>query len=92
MSTFSIPENYDKRLFKLADYEQLSQTRLFKYANDYYNSGANDMASLYGQYDVYKNIKLKTSLAVDEKLWKGTNTTILGENIDSPICITSTAF
>jgi len=92
MSNFSKPEKYDKRLYKLTDYEELSKTRLFKYANDYYNSGANDMASLHGQYKVYKNIKLKTSLDVDEKLWKGTKTTILGENIDSPICIAATAF
>lgn len=62
MSQFCIPDKYDKRLYKLTDYEELSKTRLFKYANDYYNSGANDMVSLHGQYDVYKDIKLKTCL------------------------------
>ena len=35
---------------------------------------------------------MKTSCFVDEKQWKGTSTSILGTTIDSPICITSTAF
>jgi len=34
--------NQDKRLYDIKDYEQLANTRFFKHAHDYYNSGAND--------------------------------------------------
>ena len=43
---FRKPEHYDKRLYKITDYEQLAQTRFFRHANDYFNSGANDEVSL----------------------------------------------
>jgi len=40
---------FDRRLYSVKDYEELAQTRLHKYARDYYNSGANDMVSLTSQ-------------------------------------------
>lgn len=43
---FGKPEHYDKRLFKITDYEALASTRYFRHANDYFNSGANDEVSL----------------------------------------------
>ena len=36
----------DPRLFAIPDYEALAQTRFHKYANNYFNSGANDEVSL----------------------------------------------
>lgn len=86
------PEHYDKRLYKITDYEQVAQTRYFRHANDYFNSGANDEYSLKSQFDVYNNMKLKQATFVDDSKWKGTETEILGTKIDSPICMTSTAF
>lgn len=86
------PQHYDKRLYKVTDYEQLAQTRFFRHANDYFNSGANDESSLKGQFDVYRDMKLKQAIFVDDSKWKGTETEILGQKIASPICMTSTAF
>ncbi len=43
---YSNPDKYDKRLYKVTDYEELSNTRLSKFAGDYYNAGANDCVSL----------------------------------------------
>jgi 4-hydroxymandelate oxidase len=86
------PQNYDKRLYKMTDYEEVANTRFFRHAYDYFNSGANDQVSLREQYDAFKNIKLKKRIFVDESQWKGTETTILGAPIKSPICMTSTAF
>jgi len=40
------PTNYDKRLYKMTDYEDVANTRFFRHANDYFNSGANDQVSL----------------------------------------------
>ena len=40
------PQNYDKRLYKMTDYEEVANTRFFRHAYDYFNSGANDQVSL----------------------------------------------
>lgn len=86
------PQHYDKRLYKVTDYEQLAKGRFFKHAYDYFNSGANDEISLNEQFQVFKDIKLKQANFVDATKWQGTETTILGTKISSPICMTSTAF
>jgi len=86
------PANYDKRLYQIRDYETLAKTKLFRHAADYYNSGANDEYSLQKQYEEYANIKLKTRVFVDPSKWVGTKTSIMGRQIESPICISSTAF
>lgn len=75
---FGKPEHYDKRLYKITDYEAVAKTRFFRHANDYFNSGANDEVSLRQQFDVFRNIKLKQATFVDDSKWKGTDTTILG--------------
>lgn len=56
---YSKPGHYDKRLYQITDYEQLAQTRYFRHANDYFNSGANDEVSLKEQFQVFKDMKLK---------------------------------
>ena len=63
------PEHYDKRLYKITDYEKVANTKFFQHANDYFNSGANDMVSLREQYEVFKNIKLKQATFVDDSKW-----------------------
>jgi hypothetical protein len=47
-------QNQDRRLYNIKDYENLANTRYFKHAHDYYNSGANDQVSLNEQYDAFK--------------------------------------
>lgn len=76
----------------MTDYEQVANTRFFRHAYDYFNSGANDQISLNEQFDAFKDIKLKKKVFVDETKYKGMETTILGSPIKSPICMTSTAF
>ena len=76
----------------MTDYEQVANTRFFRHANDYFNSGANDQVSLNEQFDAFKNIKLKKRCFVDENKWQGTEANIMGSQIKSPICMTSTAF
>jgi 4-hydroxymandelate oxidase len=88
----SKPTSYDKRLYKITDYEQVANTRFFRHANDYFNSGANDQISLNQQFDAFKDIKLKKRVFVDESKFQGMETEILGQTIKSPICMTSTAF
>lgn len=56
---YSKPAHYDKRLYKIADYEQVAQGRFFRHANDYFNSGANDEFSLNQQFKEFANMKLK---------------------------------
>lgn len=82
----------DKRLYSIDDYESLAVQRLHKFGRSYFNSGANDEVSLKAQRAAFDSIKLKSRIFVDEKKWQGTGTTIMGKKIDSPICITSTAF
>lgn len=89
---FQKPQHYDKRLYKMTDYEHLAQSKFFRHANDYFNSGANDEVTLNGTFDAYREIKLKQATFVDDSKWKGTETEILGKKIESPICMTSTAF
>lgn len=86
------PEHYDKRLFCIDDYQELSKGRFFRHAYDYFNSGANDEVSLNAQKKAFSQIKLKTQTFVDPSKWQGMQTNILGKAIDSPICVTSTAF
>jgi (S)-2-hydroxy-acid oxidase len=86
------PDKYDKRLYSVSDYEAVANTRFFRHAHDYFNSGANDEVSLRQQYDAFKDIKLKQRTFVDASQWKGMDTDIMGKPIKSPICITSTAF
>ena len=86
------PSNYDKRLYKITDYEAVAKTRYFRHAHDYFNSGANDEVSLRQQYDAFKDIKLKKRTFVDPSKWKGMDTEMMGKAIKSPICMTSTAF
>ena len=89
----SVPTTqYDKRLYAIPDYEELAKTRYFRFAYDYFNSGANDEASLKMQEDAFKAIKLKKRAFVDPTKWQGMETSILGTKIQSPICVTSTAF
>ena len=86
------PAIYDKRLYKIDDYKEHAKGRFFKHADDYFNSGANDEVSLNDQYQAFKDLKIVQRCFVDSSKWKGTDTDILGTKIDSPICITSTAF
>ena len=53
------PEHYDKRLYNVKDYEEVAGKKFYRFAYDYFNSGANDMISLNEQYEVFKNMKLK---------------------------------
>jgi len=57
--SFSKPKHYDKRLYSVPDYEKLAATKFHRFADRYFNSGANDEISLNEQYDAYKDIKLK---------------------------------
>ena len=41
----TIEQQRDKRLYNIADYRALADTRLHRHAADYYNSGANDEVS-----------------------------------------------
>ena len=86
------PSNYDKRLFKITDYEEHAKDRFAMHANDYFNSGADNEVSLKEQYQAFKDLKLVQRTFVDQAKWKGTETNILGTPISSPICVTSTAF
>jgi len=56
-------------LYAINDYEDLAKTRFFRHAYDYFNSGANDEASLNAQYDAFKAIKLKKRTFVDPTKW-----------------------
>ena len=61
-------------------------------ADDYFNSAANDEITLHQSADAYNNIKLVQRICVDTSSFEGCKTDILGTTIDSPICVTSTAF
>ena len=86
------PANYDKRLYQVDDYKELAETRFFRHAKDYFNSGANDEVSLQQQYEAFRDLKLVKRVFVDQSKWQGMQTDILGTPINSPICVTSTAF
>jgi len=44
--SFSKPKHYDKRLYSVEDYEKLAATKFHRFADRYFNSGANDEISL----------------------------------------------
>jgi len=50
---FPQPATYDKRLYSVADYEQLATQKYFRHATNYYNSGANHEVSLRSQGKAY---------------------------------------
>ena len=53
------PNHKDKRLYNIADYEKMAGGRFFRHAYDYFNSGANDEASLKAQEAAFNSFKLK---------------------------------
>lgn len=58
----------------------------------YYSSGADSMVTLKDTREVFDSIKLKARALANADKFGGTETTILGKKISSPICIAPTAF
>ena len=52
------PAVYDKRLYQIDDYKKVADTRFFKHADDYFNSGADAEHSLNEQYQAFRDMKL----------------------------------
>ena len=80
------------RAVTIKDFEDLASENLPKSAYDYYRVGANACISLEDNVNKFKEIPLKTRAFVDPKKFKGLETTIMGTQVSSPICIASTAF
>ena len=76
----------------MADYEALAKQKYSKHSQNYYNSGANDEVSLRTQFSDFDRIKLKYRTFTNPSMFKDTKTDLLGKQIESPICVTSTAF
>lgn len=81
-----------ERAVSIQDFETLASQNLPRNSYDYYRSGANGQVSLNDNVEIFKSIHLKQSLFANEKDFKGTETTILGHRVNSPICVASTAF
>ncbi len=81
-----------ERYRTVAEIEAEAMSRLTRAARSYYTSGANNMVTLRETSEAYDEIKLKPAAEVDEEAFEGTKTTFLGQEINSPIGIASTAF
>ena len=76
----------DPRFYSVEDYEKVSSGRFHKFAFGYFNSGANSEYSLEDQYKAFDRIKLRQRTFVDRAKFEGTQTTLLGHPLSSPIC------
>jgi len=74
----------------IAEYEKYAQNSLPKNAFDYYASGSNDMITLRENRDAFSRLRLLPRVLIDvSKIC--IETTILGEKVNSPICLAPTA-
>jgi (S)-2-hydroxy-acid oxidase len=74
----------------LAEYERYAQSYLPRNVNDYYASGSNDMITLRENRAAYTRLRILPRILIDvSKI--STKTTILGQPVDSPICVAPTA-
>jgi isopentenyl diphosphate isomerase/L-lactate dehydrogenase-like FMN-dependent dehydrogenase len=74
----------------LAEYERYAQSYLPRNVNDYYASGSNDMVTLRENRSAYSRLRILPRVLIDvSKI--NTKTTILGDPIDSPICVAPSA-
>jgi len=74
----------------LAEYERYAKNNLPRNAHDYYASGSNDMITLRENRAAYSRLRLMPRILVDVSDIS-TKTSVLGVNIDSPICVAPTA-
>ena len=75
--------------YKIEDYRILAASRLPKMSLDYFNGGANDMVSLNSKS--FDQLKLKTRIFNSSEECD-LKCDFLGQQVDSPICVASTAF
>ncbi|KAJ1425269.1 FMN-dependent dehydrogenase-domain-containing protein, partial [Ochromonadaceae sp. CCMP2298] len=71
-------------------YERYAKNNLPRNAHDYYASGSNDMITLRENRAAYSRLRLMPRILVDVSDIS-TKTSVLGVNIDSPICVAPTA-
>jgi (S)-2-hydroxy-acid oxidase len=74
------------------DMYEIAKKKLPKPAWDYFSSGADDQFTLRDTRRAFEAIKLKARALTNADNWEGTQTSILGHKISSPICIAPTAF
>jgi (S)-2-hydroxy-acid oxidase len=74
----------------IAEFERYAKNNLPRNAHDYYASGANDMITLRENRAAYSRLRIMPKVLIDvSKI--SVKTTILGDPVDSPICIAPTA-
>lgn len=76
----------------IQDMYEIAKQKLPKSAWDYYSSGADDQFTLRDTRRAFESIKLKARALANADAWEGTETSILGFKISSPICIAPAAF
>ena len=81
-----------ERLQTVSDFENHAKDRLTRSARDYYFAGANGMLTLNSTRAAFDRIKLKRAAEVDVRKFEGTQTTVMGIKVNSPVMIASTAF
>ena len=81
----------DSQCVSVRDLEILAAKNLSKAAYDYYRSGANASISLKDNEEAFTKFYLKTSV-FSNKGPVSLESTIMGQKVNSPICIASTAF
>ena len=81
----------DSQCVSVRDLEILAAKNLSKAAYDYYRSGANASISLKDNEEAFTKFYLKTSVFAN-KGPVSLESTIMGQKVNSPICIASTAF
>ncbi len=74
----------------LAEFERYAKNTLPRNAHDYYASGSNDMITLRENRAAYSRLRILPRVLVDVSKIT-TKTTILGDPVDSPICIAPSA-
>ncbi len=74
----------------LAEFERYAKHSLPRNAHDYYASGSNDMITLRENRAAYSRLRILPRILIDvSKI--NIKTTILGDAVDSPICVAPTA-
>nr|CAB3251778.1 hydroxyacid oxidase 1-like [Phallusia mammillata] len=74
----------------IQDFEQLAKESLTKNAWDYYSSGATDEQTLHDNCMAFKRYRLRPKVLNDVSC-VDISTSVLGQKVDIPICIASTA-
>ena len=72
--------------------EVLVDGRLSRNTKSYYTAGANGMITLRENLEAYEEIQVKAAAQIDPSKFKGLKTAFLGQEINTPIGVASTAF